>query len=362
MHVTLVSGINPEAPHAGGTRAYVLGLAERLRRRDIDVSLIARDGLSASVPGVQYTRIRSGPSSARFLLGLTAQASRLGIPSDSIIHAQRPDDLVPFAFAKRQNPKVCTLHGVASVSIWRRHGRGYGFAYRMLERFGLGHADHVIAVDRGTASWYASRYPWVGRRTSVVPVAVDTDHFRPLDREEARREFRITHHHALVYAGRLSVEKRVDSIIRILPQLEDTELLIAGDGPTLADLRALARNRPVRFLGPVPHDGMPRLLNAADALVLPSEFEGLPTVVLEALACGSPVVATPVGAIPEIIFPGRNGWLVRPGLEDFGEGLRKAISAPGTMTRACVEAARPFSWDVVAERIVGVYRAAGGGA
>lgn len=355
LHVTLVSGVNLAAPQAGGTRSYVLGLAERLAARQIGVSLVARGNSSNPIDGVRYIPVRSGPSSVRFLLRLTAKSLALPIPDDSIIHAQRPDDLVPFAFAKRQNPAICTLHGAHGLAVRRRRGSGYSLLYGALERIGLRRAHRVIAVDPGTARWYTNQYSWLAKRTTVIPVAVDLRRFRPLDKEGARRHFRIEAERVLLYAGRLSVEKHVEAIIRALASVSRTELLIAGGGPEEPGLRALADGAPVRFLGPVSHESMPPLLNAADLVVLPSEYEGLPTIALEALACGVPVVATPVGALPEIVVPGRTGWLVSD-IAHLGPVIAEALPKAAGMKANCVAAVRPFDWDNVLDRILMVYR------
>lgn len=359
MNVTLVSGVDPTGTQAGGTRTYVLGLAERLHARGVSVSLVARDGDSAKVPGVGYVRIRSGPSSVNFLLRLAASAPGLPIPADSIIHVQRPDDLVPFTLAKRRNPAVCTLHGIPAIAVRRRRGRSMGAMYRSLESIGLRRVDRLIAVNGSTARWYASRYPRLAGLLSVVPVGVDSERFRPLDRDEARARFRVRRPHVLVYAGRLSPEKRIDAILRALPGLPEVELLVAGDGPERSRLEDSAAGLAVRFLGAVPHEEMPWLLSAASLFVLPSEFEGLPTAAVEALACGVPVVAAPVGGLTDLIVPGRTGWLV-PDLALLGPTIRDALGEAEGMRDACVAAASPYGWDGVVDRVLAVYREAEG--
>jgi len=359
VHVTLVAGINPEGSAASGTRNYVLGLAERLPRHDISVSLVARDG-AVALPGVSYTRISSGSSSARFLLRLMASAGAPPIPRDSIIHAQRPDDLVAFTFAKRKNPKVCTLYGIPAIAVPRRKGSGYGAAYRALERIGLRRADRILAVDEQTAQWYMDRYPRLARRIEIVPVAIDLARFRLMNRDAARAKYRVTAKYVALFAGRLTVEKRVWAVIRAMREVSDAELLVAGEGPERDSLAAEATGGRVRFLGAIPHVEMPGLLNAADVLALPSEYEGLPTVALEALACGVPVVATPVGGVPSVVTEGKTGWFVRD-LTMLPATLRTAFPAAEGMRDACMAAAKPYGWDTVIERIIAAYRGAEAG-
>ena len=355
MHVTLVSSIDPNTPQAGGTRTYVLGLAERLPRHGVEVCLIARDRPRDPITGIRYVRISSGPSNVRFLLRLLTAGPDIGLPKESIIHSQRPDGLAPFAY--RRGPTVCTLHGIPSRSIRRRGNVLYSTSYGLLERFGLPRADRIIAVSLATAEWYRDRYPRLADRIVVIPPGVDTSRFRPMDREAARHAIQVREEHAVLYAGRLSREKRVEFVVRALTHVPATELLIAGEGAEESKLRAMARNAPVRFLGTIPHDRMPQLLNGVDLVVLPSEFEGLPTIALEALACGTPVVATPVGALPEILIPGKTGWLV-PDPVDFGRAIAEALPEAKNMASACVAAARPYSWDTVVDRPLAVYREA----
>jgi len=355
--VTFVGGFDPTVPEAGGTRTYVLGLAARLRDRGVGVTLVARDGSGRPPEGIEYFRVASGPTSVRFFLRLLTAAPRLAIPQDSILHVQRPDHLVPFVAAKRRLAAVCTLHGIPARGIRRRRGVGYASLYAGLEGIGLRRSDRVIAVDATTLRWYEDRYPWLAGRTTVVPVAVDTDRFRPMDRDAARQRFGVSAKYAVVYAGRLTVEKRVDAIVSAVSELPDAELLVAGSGPEEPRLRQLARGAPVRFLGTIPHEEMPPLLNAADALLLPSEYEGLPTVALEGLACGVPIVATPVGAIPELVVPGRTGWLLSD-VSALSLTLAEALPSARGLREACVAAARPYAWDHVVERVLAVYRAA----
>ena len=136
-------------------------------------------------------------------------------------------------------------------------------------------------------------------RITVLRNGVDLQTFHPGDRATARRELGLTGR-TLLSVGHLIPRKGHDLIISALFRLEGYTLLIAGEGPEKPALHALAQKlgvaARVRFLGSLPHSDLPRIYSAADALVLASSREGWPNVLLEAMACGTPVVASPIWA------------------------------------------------------------------
>jgi glycosyltransferase involved in cell wall biosynthesis len=133
---------------------------------------------------------------------------------------------------------------------------------------------------------------------------VDLDHFRPLDRSAARQAYGVTGP-CVVSVAALVPLKSHHVTIDTVAGLPGVTLLIAGQGPEQQALQAqidqLGVADRVRLLGPVPHADLPALYTAADIFVLSSTREGLPNVVLEAIACGTPVIATPVGGTVEVI-------------------------------------------------------------
>lgn len=121
--------------------------------------------------------------------------------------------------------------------------------------------------------------------------------------------------HQVAYIGRLSSEKGVRVLLEAwrLARMEDCELLVVGGGPEREALEAM-RVPGVRFTGPVEHQAVLKILRSVRALVFPSLwFEGEPMVVVEALAAGTPVLASDVGGIPELLGYGSAGWLTRAG-------------------------------------------------
>jgi glycosyltransferase involved in cell wall biosynthesis len=132
----------------------------------------------------------------------------------------------------------------------------------------------------------------------------------------------------LAFAGRLTAQKALGDALDALSRTEGVALLIAGDGDQRAPLEAraaeLGLGARVRFLGPLPRDRIVELFRAADASILSSNWENFPHTVVEALAAGTPVIATAVGGVSEVVHDGENGLLVAPGdVEGLAEAIRR---------------------------------------
>ena len=157
-----------------------------------------------------------------------------------------------------------------------------------------------------------------------------------------------------LFVGRLVREKDLPTLVEAARHLPGIEVAIAGSGPLAGSLQRQAAGAPVRFLGEQPHARIPELLRDCRALVLPSREEGLPNVVLEALAQGRPVVATPVGAVPELVQDGVNGRLVPVGDATALAAAMRDLLDDGTWRRLAA-AARPsvarFGWPALASRV-----------
>lgn len=214
---------------------------------------------------------------------------------------------------------------VPAVAAKRRFGvpfvTTYGFWYTRLarsgltralrgvvERLGLAAADAVIVPTEELRAHVAAR---IGpARVHIVPNGVDTTRFRPVVRRPERQR-RVT------YVGRLSVEKNLDVLIKATAKLLtrfDVRLVIVGQGPLRQRLEALARRHGVsaEWHAVVQHAELPALLAATDVFVLPSLTEGHPKVLLEAMACGAPCVASDVGGNRAILADGESGLLFDP--------------------------------------------------
>ena len=179
-------------------------------------------------------------------------------------------------------------------------------------------------------------------RITVLPNAAPALPSLP-ERDEARAELDVDGL-LLAFAGRITRQKALGTALDALGRVDDVTLAIAGDGPDLRDVRRkvaeLGLDGRVRFLGPLNRDAVLTLFRAADASLLTSSWENFPHTVVEALAVGTPVIATAVGGVPELVRDGQNGLLVPAG--DHGAlaaAIRRLIDEPGLRERLAVAAA-----------------------
>jgi glycosyltransferase involved in cell wall biosynthesis len=151
-----------------------------------------------------------------------------------------------------------------------------------------------------------------------------------------------------LFAGRLSPEKGVETLLRAWDRLGDIPLRILGSGP----LAPKVARRGVTPMGQVPREAVLDTLRRAAVLILPSEwYEGSPLILLEAFACGTPVIASRLGALAECIRDGETGLLFRPGdADELAAKVRYAFSQPEHLARMRLNARREYEALYTAER------------
>jgi len=262
--------------------------------------------------------------------------------------------------------------GVAAVRLGRRLGlpvvitsRGtdinlipqYRIPRRQIQRTIL-EADGLIAVSAALKDALVE----LGADPDGVQVlrnGVDLDLFRPMDRVQARCDLGLSRP-TLVSVGHLIQRKGHDRVIEALRGLPEFELLIVGDGPERDRLTQLVRHvgvaDRVRFLGSVGHATLPAIYTAADALVLASSREGWANVLLEAMACGTPVVASNIWGNPEVVQLPEAGLIFKENTPDHIADAVRALFAhlpARALTRAYAER---FSWDDVTAGQLALFR------
>jgi teichuronic acid biosynthesis glycosyltransferase TuaC len=238
-------------------------------------------------------------------------------------HYFYPDGVAAAMLGRKLNvPVVITARGT-DVNLLPR----FAIPRRMI----LWAAKHATALVTVSAA-LKSALTQLGVDASKIVVlrnGVDTELFHPVDRELQRARLGLSGT-VLVMVGNLVAIKGHDLVLRALRAFPDAQLLIIGEGREGRDLRELARalgvGHRVRFLGAMPQEQLPGYYGAADVLVLASSREGWPNVLLEAMACGTPVVSTRVGGTPEIVTAPEAGVLAdERSVDGISEALRKLL-------------------------------------
>lgn len=233
-------------------------------------------------------------------------------------------------------------------------------------------ADRIIVAAPREEDNLIRFYHARSSRIGVIPCGVNLDLFRPADRTASRRLLGLSPDADIVlYVGRFAPLKGLDRLLSAFkllrfrfPRLQ--LMIVGGDGPQAASSRSLtaltrrlAISDAVRFAGRVEQPELPPYYNAADLLVLPSHYESFGLVVLEALACGTPVVAAPVGAVESIIREGLNGIVL--GSNDvpaIAEGIARMLirSADRRLdSRQIRTTAEPYGWPRMAAAVAQAY-------
>jgi glycosyltransferase involved in cell wall biosynthesis len=250
-------------------------------------------------------------------------------------------------------PVVITARGSDINDAARRHP----LVRRMIATAAQG-AAASIAVSQGLAEQLCAAAPALDR-VEVLRNGVDADLFRPVDRSRARQALGLKGP-LLVSVGHLIERKGHHLAVQALRMLPDCHLAIVGDGPQRQVLAAVAQSAHVAervyLLGEVAHDCLSQIYSAADVLVLASSREGWANVLLEAMACGTPVAAAPVEGVNELVTtPAAGRILTERSAPAIAEAVRAILADPPSReaTRRHAEA---FSWDATTAGQLDVFR------
>jgi D-inositol-3-phosphate glycosyltransferase len=208
-------------------------------------------------------------------------------------------------------------------------------------------------------------------RIGVVPCGVNLDLFRPLDRAVARRSLGFDENESIIlYVGRFDPIKGIDRLLEAMGYLKQRKrarlVIIGGDGPETPEYQNLQQlaaefgiQKAVHFVGRVQQNKLPPYYSAADALVMPSYYESFGLVGLESLACGTPVVATRVGAMERILANGKTGLVVADATpRGLANGIEKVIANADNRllsARAIRASVLKYGWSDVAAAVVDEY-------
>ena len=259
------------------------------------------------------------PSTLKYILRFWVKRSNLSLKGKLLV-SNYHEWAFPFLYPWKTGPSVLIIHGVpkqhfriickSKVKIWLRD---------WMERLVLRRIDKAIVVSRDAYNFYVGCYPHLKDKFVFIPTFVDGRFFFPMEnKSQLRKHFGFNGDDIiLIYTGRLELGKGLDLLLRSFRLLKDKykllKLVLVGDGSLRTELEEMVMDQELNnivFLGPLKHREMPEILNCADLFVLASASEGTSLAVLEAIACGVPVISFDVGDMGEVIKEGRNGYLV----------------------------------------------------
>ena len=368
MNVVVVSGIWP--PDVGGPASHAPALADALLEGGHGVEVVTT---ADAAPAPRPYRVRWVPRRKPALLRHLAvvREVRRAARSADRVYATTMVRRAALGSALARRPLVVKLVADEAFERERRSGRFTGTLEEFQELRG-GLRVRALRATRNAALRRAGRvvvpsaylreiavgWGLTPSRVTVVPNPAPELPRLP-SRDEARAALDV-HGFALGTAGRLTAQKALGDALEAVARVDGVELLVVGDGPERTALERHASElglaERVRFLGAGTRDDVVRLFRAVDAGLLTSAWENLPHTLLEALAVGTPVIATAVGGIPEVVADGENGLLVPPGDVDAIaaaiDRLRTDDDLRGSLAGAAAASVEDLAEPRILQRIV----------
>ena len=282
--------ISPTEKGIGGVAQHVQGLSQFLTNQNHKVDIISSENT--------FTIPVKGLKNPSFMLSSFLKTRSM--KGNDIVHAHN----IPSALAmkKTSGKKVLSLHGIYSQQITEIHGKIYSNISKNYEDKALKSADVITAISKEACDYYSKD----GFDVIHVPNAIDLDNFP----KKAIKRFE----NQIIYAGRLSKEKGIHTLLDTAKHLPaEYNLLIAGAGPEEEKVRNVANSKTnVHYLGYQSKQNTISLIRGSDLLIQPSIMEGMSSTLLEAMGCGTCIIASNIGGNPEIIENNKTGVLIEP--------------------------------------------------
>jgi teichuronic acid biosynthesis glycosyltransferase TuaC len=259
-------------------------------------------------------------------------------------------------------PVISTIHG-SDILLYPKRNKGVHARTLMA----LKQNDHVITVSDRLKKEALAMWPELS--VSTVYNGFDPRRFFPVNKEEARRRLGLPEREkSILFVGNLLPVKGVHYLLQAFKQIvrdgNEARLYLIGDGPLRSELAKQAEElgiaAHVSFLGRKPYEEIPLWINSADVVTLTSLSEGLPSILLETMGCGRPMVATDVGGISEVLKHGETGLLVPP--EDVSQiaiSLKQILEDEALckqMGERALEESKALTWERNAARIKECYK------
>lgn len=332
MNVLVISNAYPSVSHQGGI--FVENQVRCLSTLRLNVITLVRKGLKSRTYLPFWIK--------NFLFVFSRKYD--------LVHAHYGFHSALIAAVMKRRPLVTTFHGSDALTEPLRNR-----LYFLLQKFVVSRSDHIIAVSNEVKDVLVSRLDADPSKISVISCGVDTTFFAPAAKADARKELGIDESEKVVlFVGHINHNKGIDILRECARLMPDVTFVVLGKGTFEAGTRNC------KVVGNHPNDRIPRWINGADVLILPSRSEGTPVVLMEALSCGIPVVASRVGGIPDLVKDGQTGCLVEKGdVAMFERKLRELLADSDKCRRMGRQGRKDmienYDGRRVAERIERVY-------
>ena len=371
----------------GGMSVYVHQLARELGQLGLNVDVYTR----AHAPGdpqvislhenARVVHIPAGPHHASkedipgyldtFLSGLRAFQQEHGLHYDLLHSHYWLSGWAGDTLAREWDvPHVATFHTLAEIKRRARVGEREPDLRVRVEHRVTASADRIVVSTTHEERALQRLYHVAKEKIDVISPGVDLSTFHPGSQRDARARLGLNGDRTLLYVGRIEPLKGLEVLLHTMATIEEprnVRLLVIGGSaepdPETERLKHLTQelfiDDQVDFLGSLDHDQLPLYYQAADVMVVPSYYESFGLVALEAMACGTPVVAARVGGLQTMIKDGRNGYLVPWHCPDAFADRLEVLLANETLRRSMGEAARSYAqgvgWDRTAALTAEVY-------
>lgn len=394
MKILMASrGVVPVKAGCGGAEIVVYQLARSMVLQGHEVTLVGDidEGDFELPSGLEVVRVKNPVSRvSRFLPDglpkwivqhlfgnvLVALRARKLIRSRGgtydVVHAHGALSALLISFGNRSIPLVYTEHDATPWSC--RYRKWYErwirkAIYRALNVTAFKRADRVVTVFPSQVAEIVRFWKIRPERVCVISNGTDIDIFRPGNGVSSHIRSELGFERYALFVGSLIPRKCPDLLLEAIAETDGIPCVFVGDGPMRVKLERRAQELGiadrVALLGSVSPSELGKVYREADVLVLPTVSDGFPLVALEAMACGTPVLATRVSGLPEMIEDWQTGFLVKPG--DVGQlamGIRFLVGDAKLRRRMGQNGRRRvlegFLWPAVTERYLSVYRSAAG--
>ena len=329
--------ISPTQSGIGGIAQHVQGLTKFLKKKGYCVEITSSENI--------FIIPIKGLKNLSFMISSFLK-TKFNKDYD-IVHAHNISSAL--AMKNIKGKKILSIHGVFSNQINDLHGKTLANISRKYEKNALKWADAITVISKEAFDYYTN----LGYNVFQVPNAIDISSLETnVDKRYSKQ---------VIFAGRLSHEKGIDSLISISQKLtDDIHLIILGAGPEEEKIKDLVKNhKNIHFFGYQNKNQTISLIRGSDILIHPSLHEGISSTILEAMACKTVIIASDVGGNRELIENNLNGITIEPhDIDSFMEQITNLFDNKKLrqlLSDNALKTVKKYNWDKVGNLYLNVY-------